>query len=145
MNLRSPANVKVLKSGWLFIRYVCGLFLAWVSSLAVFVFLVMSIPDPSRVSGVLIGVMAGFVGVGVGPFTVPFRSRVFASFFYLLLGLLEYVRIQYLIRVNRDELYSPMFPMFYPLAAGGFLGVCLHLALQKRYRPHPMKGSGLGN
>jgi hypothetical protein len=134
MNSLPSENNKLLIVGWLLLRYICGLFLAGGSSLLVVLILLISIPTPSRVSVILTGVMAGLIGIVAGPITVPRHSRMFASAFYLALGVLYYVGVQHLIWWNRNEPGSTMFPLLFPLLVGGSLGVCLQVFLFIRER-----------
>lgn len=122
----------VLNMGWLFLRYVIGLFVAAASSMLVFLVLLASSPKPSLTSFVSTVITMAFVGVAVGPFVVPRDSRVVAASLYLVLGILYYVYFQQMISYERVE--STPFPLLFLLLAGGLLGVSLHLILMVRRR-----------
>jgi hypothetical protein len=137
MNFQPSESNKLLKAMYLFVRYICGLVVAGASSVLVVVFLIAAVPVPSRISVMLTGVFAGFLGIAIGSFTLPRDSRVFASVLYLTLGVLYYIAVQHLIWLNRAEPGPTILPLLFPLLAGGLVGTCLHLFFFLRGRLKP--------
>src|ERR1039458_991337 len=135
--MRSNIGTNLAAAGWLFLRYVGGLFVANFVSILGFMFIAFSLPQGGWDLFWLPPSVAGFLGVFCGSWLVPRNSRWIASLLFLALGVGFYWYFWRMLNYQRAEPHEKEFPHVWFLVCGGLIAVAVHCCAQRLQAREP--------